>query len=372
MTIQAIIFAGSEARRLRPLSYAIPKPLAPVCNISVLERLISQLTAAGFDAADIIFPVLSSDALQTITNYTSPGFRLSINQRTNLQQGCVAATRSVLHKDAKQVLIIYGDSLLKADIKGLLCCHQENQSKGALATILYHKPPDFLTPEREGRTYHGAIRMDSTNRITYFKEKPLVEEIISTTDVANAAVFVCERSLLEGGEFFNAKDYSFDVFEPLASHASASPLFAYGIGNGFRRDLGTVERLFDANMDVLSKRLDLPIPGSELFPNCWIEKNAEINNSQIHPSTLIGENVYLGLGTEIGPNVVIGRGSVIGDNSIIKNSLIMEHVTIGEGSRLDYCVVGAHSEIGHCQNLPRYTILGRHCSVGALTWMVPS
>ena len=365
--IQAIILAGGLGTRLRPFTFSIPKVMCPVCNMTLLERLIVLLKRAGIMEAQITLPESAKSKVDLSEISALQGFRLNFISLRGKFRGTAAEVRDLVSPDADQILVIYGDSLLDADLNHLLEDHRKAVSSGALVTILYHRPPDIVIPEADDRTYHGVMEIGADGRVIRFKEKPKVSELTELFCFANAAVFVCEKALFQHPILRTAEDFSYHVFEPLVEHQNNS-VYGSDIGSGFRRDIGSVGRLFEYSMDILHRRLPADLPGVERTPGIWIAESTEIGSAILTAPVLIGSNVTLGSELRIGPNTVIGDSCTLDSRVSIADSIVMSDCRVGSNAILSRSVIGQHSRIGPGVVLQGYTVVGPYSQIGGEDW----
>ena len=153
-------------------------------------------------------------------------FDFRIGRPEGLFKGTVQDIVGMTDTDARSVLVISGDSLLSANLASLIEDTRTNYFTGGVATLLYHRPKDLLQPERDGRTYHGVLSVleKSSGRIVRFVEKPNVSEIEPGFDLANAAVFICEKAFLESPGIVTAKHFSYGVFQPAVAAGTPSDI----------------------------------------------------------------------------------------------------------------------------------------------------
>lgn len=367
LDIQVVILAAGKATRLRPLSVDRPKTLCPVCNVPLLSRLLTQLQSAGIDKAVVSLPTIGEDTPHVALSAAPPGFNLEVFLPGKSFDGTVPQVRHLLDPGASSVLVIYGDSLLSVDFNEIMTFHNTTRARGGLATVLYHRPADLRLAEKDGRTYHGVMSINEKGRVNRFVEKPVVEEIKPGFDLANAAVFICERALLEQSHFTGAKDFSFDIFQP-AVNKEIAPIYACSIGDGFRFDVGGIGRFFDANIKVLRRELRGFIPGKEEGPGFWRGENTNSNSAAITPPVLLGNGVQVGQNVELGPDVVIGDACRIDDGAVIRRAVIMENCRIGTSALIDLCILGPNSKVVNNAALPPYTLMGPYAAIGAEDW----
>ena len=368
--IQVVILARGEGSRLRPFTLTRPKALCPVCNVPVLSRLLRQLQAHGFTSATVALPLLSDEVWQE-ARATFP-FDLRVDSRPSghASKGSIPAVLDCLDPQALRVLVIYGDSLLRADLAGLVELHQTFRQHGGAATLLYHRPADRFTPERDGRTYHGILSLAADGRVTRFVEKPPVSELHPGFDLANAAVFVVERSVLEDSARAGATDFSRHLFEP-AVREGRFPIYGAAIGDGYRHDVGSVARLLEANAKVLAGEWAAELPGEPVAPGIWQGRGCSLAEATLTPPVLLGDEVKLGPMCRVGPGVVLGNGCEVGSGAVLRNAVLLQDCKVGERARVESSVLGARCQIGSAVRLPPYSALGDFTFVLGDGWPSP-
>ena len=365
-TFSVVILSAGPGFRLNPFTLHRPKALCKVANITLLERLFSQLQAGSFNRCVLALPATASGMQNLAAAVAPPGLDLTIIFPRDANFGKVSLVRQAIGSDPSPVLVIYGDSLLSANLRELVETHQRNRAKGALATILYHRPADLRIAEKDGQTYHGVLSVDPNGRMTRFVEKPKVVTITAGFDLANAAVFVIERELLDRPDLQHATDFSFEIFQPAI--ARGWPIFGCDIGQGFRFDVGGIARWHQLNLQVIRKEIDVVVPGKEIAPNLWAGEGIMVSSARLEPPALLGDKVCVGAGTVLGPDVVVGNGCRIGAGAVIRRSVIMDHCCIGRNTELDLCLLGSHCKIAGGVKLPQFSVLGSYSVVGDEHW----
>jgi mannose-1-phosphate guanylyltransferase / phosphomannomutase len=354
---EVVILAGGSGTRLRPFTLERPKTLIPVCNVSVLERILRELAAAGFSKATATLPALDKDGQKLLRDAIPDGFELISFVATKPFMGTAASVADVLGDGKSSVLVIYGDSLLSVDFRALLDAHDRTRARGGLATVLYHTPDDLRIAEFNDCTYHGVMQVDDDGEIQSFIEKPPIAQI-PADGVANAAVFIVERSLLT--QFSDALDFSYDIFQP-AVQKKLAPLYGCGIGSGFRLDVGSVRRLMAANFRLLRGELKGFMPSVE----------ALAEGATFIPPVLVGRKTTIAAGARVGPDVVIGGGCEIGEGTVIERSVLMANCRVGAGAVLRDAVLGAFSIVEAGATLPPFSVLGPYGNSGGDSWPEP-
>jgi NDP-sugar pyrophosphorylase family protein len=279
--------------------------------------------------------------------------------------GSFGAVRQCLDSSCSRVLVVYGDSFLKSDLARLLRRHDRWHLKDrAVATVLYHRPDDLLVPGEDGRTYHGIMSCEKSGRVNRFEEKPLVSDVKPGFDLANAAVFIIERSVFRDPLFRRAADFSRHFFEP-AINGGAQVVYGLEIGrDGYRHDLGGLQRFFEGNMNVLSGRWKAPIPGRQILPGVWCEPGVALKGATVIPPVAIARGVSLHPGCVVGPMVALGDSCIVGENVRVSNSVVMCGTYLAPGAEVLDSVIGAHCRVGQGVLLPPHSFIGDFAALG--------
>lgn len=363
--MQIIILSTGSEIRFRPLSLNYPKILAPICNLSLLNRLLSQLQLAGFERADLAVRTSRSSVLELLLNASPSGFILNLKVIPDEINGTVSVVRYAMEKQARTMLVIYGDSFFSVDFASFLHFHKEIRKHKGMGILLYSKPADLLKTSENGRTYHGVMSIDNEGHITEFAEKPLLSSIRPGFDLANAAVFIMEREIFEDKTFERAKDFSRDLF-PQIVKSDVHSIYGYGIGGGFRFDIGTLDRLYEANIKVLRREIPAAVPGEEKRAGIWTGKNVKYNIDCLKPPVLIGDDVFIGQNARIGPDVIIGNDCQIGKGAVIREAVIMENCILAPKINIRNCILGPGCRLGESINLPGFTVLGAYSIINGV------
>jgi mannose-1-phosphate guanylyltransferase/phosphomannomutase len=287
---------------------------------------------------------------------------LAVIERVGSGAGSFAAAREALDSTSCRQLVIYGDSLLKVDLAQLARTHAVwRRERGVTATVLYHRPADLYAAGANGRTYHGIMSCSQEGEISRFVEKPLVTELAPGFDLANAAVFVIEREAFEDVRFKDASDFSYDFFQPAVANGWLS-VYGVDIGDqGYRHDLGTPERLLEANIKVLSGEWSGTVPGRQIRPGVWCGEGVQIDGAAIVPPVALGQNVTLKPGCTVGPRAVVGDACTIAENAFVRDAVLLHGCKVAPRGRVTESILGAHCDIGQGVSLPDRSCVGDYC-----------
>lgn len=346
MLKKAVIMAGGFGTRLRPLTMSVPKPMAPLANVPMMQHIVNLLKHHS------ITDVLSVLYFQpeSITNYFHDGSKFGITMdyvMAAADYGTAGAVRNAAEHLKEKFIIISGDVLTDFDISDAVRFHEE---KGAMATILLTRVSNPLA--------YGIVMRSEDGRITRFFEKPSWGEVFS--DTINTGIYILEPEVLDLIPYQKEFDFSKDLF-PLMLRQNL-PLYGY-IADGYWRDIGNLNEYQIAHQDVLAGKVNITLPGT---------KDGNIvkgDNCRIAPTAKLTGLVALGNDVEIGPdthvnNAIIGNGVIIGAGSSINDCVIWDRVNIGNRCDLTSDVICNDTSIGDQVTIAENVFIAEHCQIG--------
>lgn len=323
--MKAVVMAGGQGSRLRPLTVGRPKPLVPIVNQPVLSHILGLLKRHGISEVVITLQHLAA----AIQDYVGDGEELGLNIHYSVEQSPLGTAGSVLlareHLDGT-FLVISGDALTDFDLTSIIEFHRQ---KGALATITLYRVPNPLE--------YGAIIIDPQGRIQKFLEKPSGGEVIS--DTVNTGLYILEPQTLEHLEEGKPADFSQDLFPMLLR--KGAPLYGY-VATGYWRDIGNLEEYRQACFDLLEGKVSLDDLGQQMWPGVWSGGEVEIApDAQINPPVYFGAGAKVKGGAVLRGPVAIGENTIIDARAQVERSIIWRNSYIGEGVELRGVVVGS-------------------------------
>ncbi|MER3521018.1 MAG: hypothetical protein C4317_01800 [Acidimicrobiia bacterium] len=198
--MKAVIMAGGEGTRLRPLTSNQPKPMLPVANKPMMEHIIRLLRRHHISEIVVTVAYLAS----VIRKYFGDGSDLGVRLFYAMEEtplGTAGSVKNAADELTEAFLVISGDALTDIDIDAVLSFHRE---KGSIATVVLKRtdnPLDF-----------GIVIVEDDDKIVRFLEKPGWGQVFS--DTINTGIYVFEPEILDfipGGP----SDFSGDVFPRL-------------------------------------------------------------------------------------------------------------------------------------------------------------
>jgi NDP-sugar pyrophosphorylase family protein len=343
--VKAVILAGGEGTRLRPLTLSLPKPVVPVVDRPFLRHQLDLLARVG--VRELVFCVAyRPDRVQAaFGDGAAFGFaiRYAVEDTPLGTGGAVKNAHGFLDD---RTIVLNGDVLTDVDLPAAVA---EHAASGAAATIV-------LAPVSNPAAY-GLVETDATGRVQRFVEKPDPAQI--TTDTINAGIYVLETSVL-------------DLIPPGQTHSIERAFFpallARGdlvrahVHRGYWIDIGTPEKYRQVHEDILAGRFPVDIEGRRTAEG-WIHPGAKVA-----PGARLVGPVYLGPGAKVESEATIGPGAVLVADVLVRAGARVEHSvlwagsTVGAGSRVWRALLGPGVTIGP-HAVVRGSILGEGTAV---------
>ena len=219
------------------------------------------------------------------------------------------------------VLILSGDHIYKMNYEELLNYHKERNADVTISVI-------DVTLEEAKR--FGIMNTNEDLSIYEFEEKP--QHPKSTKASMGIYIFnwkALKKYLKEDEANPNSSnDFGKDIIPAMLN--DGLKMYAYPF-KGYWKDVGTIESLWEANMDLLKEDSGLDLHSNDLSPAQYLGANAEVKNSLVTDGCAIYGKVE---------NSVIFQNVYIGKNTVVKNSVIMPNAKIGDNITIDKAIVG--------------------------------
>jgi mannose-1-phosphate guanylyltransferase/phosphomannomutase len=358
--MKAVIMAGGQGTRLRPLTSDQPKPMIPIVNAPCMEHIVGLLKRHGFTDITVTLQFLPDE----IRDYFGDGSDWGVNMRYSVEDapagtaGSVKMAEQQLGLEGERLLIISGDALTDADLSRLVEFHEEKGSEATMVLKSVENPLDF-----------GIVITEEDGRISRFLEKPAWGQVFS--DTVNAGIYLLEPSVMdeipdpEEGEY----DFSKELFPKLLDEGR--PLYGY-VADDYWEDIGTLEQFAGAQRDVLDGKVKgVRPPGTRLRENIYVGRRAQIRDDELEGPVVIGENVRVDEGARISPYCVIADNVVVGAGATVERSVVAEGTYIGEGAELVDTLVGRNSYVQARARILERSALGDDVIVGEGATIAP-
>jgi mannose-1-phosphate guanylyltransferase len=343
--MQALILAGGEGTRLRPLTSTVPKPVVPLVDRPFIAFMIDWLRSHGVDDVVMSCGHLASGVRNVLGDGEALGIRLRyVEEPRPLGTGGAVKFAEQLLED--RFLMLNGDVLTDLDVSAQI---EQHERTGALATLA-------LTPV-EDPTAYGLVRLAGDNTVTEFVEKPSPDQI--DTNNISAGVYVLERSVLDLLEPGVPASIERDVFPRLVDDG------LYGcVSRGYWLDIGTPERYLQGTFDILEGSVGTQVAERMGSSYLLVEHGVE-SEGRIIPSALVESGCRIGDGARIGGRAVLEHDVSVGENTTIERSVVMRGAEIGANCMLRGCIVAGGVRIGDNCVVEGLSVLGEGVTLGA-------
>ena len=374
----AMILAGGQGSRLGCLTKMIAKPVVPFGGkYKIIDFTLSNCVNSGIDTVG----VLTQYQPHELSRYIGSGQPWDLDRYDGgvyILPPYVSGTSGEWYKGTanaiyqniafiegfkpKDVLILSSDHIYIMDYRNMIDIHREKQADASIAVI---------TVPRDEASRLGIVSADAASRITDFVEKP--ENPPSNLASMGIYVFkwdVLKRYLIEDEQTENSSnDFGKNIIPEML--ADGVKLYAHNF-QSYWKDVGTIESLWQANMDLLMKPLSLDLYNDDrriycrnaVKPPHYVSAGAKISNSLVSE----GGDIYGDVTSS-----VLFPGVYVGSGSRVSNSVLFQDVRIGANCVIDKAIIsdGAIIEDGCIINDPKITaennesiFLSEYCSGG--------
>jgi mannose-1-phosphate guanylyltransferase len=329
---QAVILAGGQGTRLRPLTLARAKPVVPLLGRPFLAYQLALLRQHGVTDIILACSYRVDDVRAALGHGESLGVRLRYVVETE-PLGTGGGVRNAADLARGTVFVLNGDVLTDADLTAMRRLHETRRSRTTI----------FLMPVPDPRAF-GLVELDGDGRLARFREKPGADEPI-TTNTINAGIYLIDAALLDRIPAGRVVSIEREFFPALITDG----IPAYGwTGQAYWRDIGSPAAYRDAQLDLLNERVRSPLsPPGERRDGSWIAPTARLaGDARVVGPSQVGADVHLAAGARVGPLAVVGDGGRVGENAHVEGAILWDGVGVGAGARLRDCVIGSGVRIG--------------------------
>jgi mannose-1-phosphate guanylyltransferase len=348
--VKAVVLVGGEGTRLRPLTYATPKPLLPIVNVPFLERQLAWLADAGIDEV-----VLSLGYLPDAFEAHFPHGRFGdLRLRYAVEDhplGTAGAIKFAAAGIDERIVVCNGDVLTTLDLASLVAFHD---ARGAEATI-------HLTQVADPSAF-GVVPTRADGEVVAFVEKPPRD--LAPTDWINAGTYVLEPTVLRRIPERLTVSIERETFPRMLEQPSR--LYAM-TSDAYWIDIGTPEKYLQAHRDVLTGALGpVPAPGArERAPGVWFSGDPAVDPAaRVEGPALLADGVVVGAGARVAGSV-LGAGCVVEAGARVLRSVVHARARLAADAEALDSVVGSGAAVETGAIVSDHTIVGAGATVAA-------
>ena len=351
----AMLLAGGQGSRLKVLTEKTAKPAVPFGGkYRIIDFPLSNCVNSGIDTVGILTQYQPLELNEYIGNGQPWGLNkthscaqvLPPYERHDKKSGWYKGTANAIYQNIdfidrynpEYVVILSGDHIYKMDYAAMVAYHEKNNASCTIAVR--------NVPLSEASRF-GILNTNPDNSIYEFEEKP--KQPKSTN--ASMGIYVFNWSVLREAliadeeDSASSNDFGKNIIPNLLN--AGHKMMAYTF-DGYWKDVGTIDSLWEANMELLGKEPEFNIRGDErskiyarnsALPSSYIDEDAKISNSFVAE----GSEVY---GTV--RHSIISIGCTIGEDAVVEDSVVMPGVVIESGAIVRHAILGENSKV--CRN----------------------
>ena len=349
----AMLLAGGQGSRLKVLTENTAKPAVPFGGkYRIIDFPLSNCVNSGIDTVGILTQYQPLELNEYIGNGQPWGLNkahsraqvLPPYERNDKKSGWYKGTANAIYQNIDfidrynpdYVVILSGDHIYKMDYAAMVAFHEKNEASCTIAVR--------TVPLKEASRF-GILNTNPDNTIYEFEEKPKAPK--STNASMGIYVFnweVLRAALIADEEDENSSnDFGKNIIPNLLNQGHK--MMAYNF-DGYWKDVGTIDSLWEANMELLGKEPEFDIRGEErmkiyarnnALPSSYIDENAKT------------VNCFIAEGSEIYGSVthsIISIGCTVGAGAVVEDSVVMPGVTIEPGAIVRHAILGENSRVG--------------------------
>lgn len=346
----AMLLAGGQGSRLGVLTSKVAKPaVAFGGKYRIIDFPLSNCINSGVDTVGVLTQYqplrlnthigigIPWDLDRNIGGVTVlPPYEKSANSEwyTGTANAILQNIEYMDSFNPDYVLILSGDHIYKMDYEVMLDFHKANNADVTIAVM--------PVPWEEASRF-GIMITDDEKRITDFEEKPANPR----SNLASMGIYIFNWKTLKEALLKNADQPALDFGKHVIPycHENGCPLYAYEF-TGYWKDVGTLSSYWEANMELI----DI-VPEFNLYEEYWkIYTRSEVQPPQYLGPNSVVERSLVGEGSEIYGEVynsVIGCDVKIGKGTVVRDSIIMNHTTVGENCELNKAIIAEEAVLGN-------------------------
>ena len=353
--MKAVVMAGGEGTRLRPLTSNQPKPMVPIIGKPCMEHILDLLRRHRMNEVVVTLAFMP----QAIRSYFGDGESLGLDIDYSVEEqplGTAGSVKLAQERLEETFLVISGDALCDVDLTELVEAHRSNGAAVTIGLKSVDNPLEF-----------GIVVTDADGRVERFLEKPSWGQVFS--DTINTGIYVLEPEVLRHIPKKGAFDFSKQLFPLLLE--MGRPMYGHVL-DGYWQDIGNLEQFRQANFDALDGRVELEVPGLRLRGNVWVSEEVDINQVEpVEGPAFIGANCRISDGASIGPYSVLSQGVIVREGARVTRSVIDVGSHLGRSSVVEGAIVGRRCDLRDHVRVHEGVAIGDQVTIGPEASLFP-
>ena len=345
--MDAVILAGGQGKRLRPLTCDIPQSLVPFFDRPLLAWQLDWLKAHGVGQAYVTIGYLPQMFTERLGDTSNSGLPVEWVLEDH-PLGTAGSVKQLHNQLRKTFVVTSGDAIAQMDLTKALAMHR-----------IHHAKVTVLVKRMSEPVHYGVVVMDEEHRITRLDEKPDWTHVCA--DTVNTGIYIMEPDVLHWIPEQHPFDFEKDLFPLLLQ--SGVPMYAAPM-HGYWRDIGQVADYRQAHKDVLDGKCPLAV-GEQIQPGIFLAQGMERpSGAELRAPVYIGKHTTIEPDVSLGPYAVIGEHCTLQASASVRDSVLWRHSQIGPRSELRGAVCCDDTVLERDVRVFEEAIIGRKTTVG--------
>ncbi len=347
--MKAVIMAGGEGTRLRPVTCDLPKPMVQVLGKPVMEYAIELLKKHGITDIAVTLHYLPD----AVRGWFGDGASRGVNMQYFVEEtplgtaGSVRAAQAFLNEP---FIVISGDALTDINLGQAMDFHRRHQADVTIVLKSVETPVEF-----------GVVIAGDDGRIARFMEKPAWRDVFS--DTVNTGIYIIEPQIMDRISEGAKADFSKDLFPALMKDQAR--MFGF-VTDGYWCDIGNPAQYASAQFDILDRRVQVDMDLPEIQPGVFVHPSAFISSDAtlVRPCAVL-EGATLNSGSVIGPYAIVGQRCIVEKGTSVEHSVLLNDVLVGASARISHAVICDGTAIGERVMVRDGAVIGAGARIGS-------
>jgi NDP-sugar pyrophosphorylase family protein len=350
--LKAVVLAGGEGTRLRPLTFTRPKPMLPLGPEPIIHYVLSHLAKNGFHDIIIIPGYLKDQVMGYVGDGSRHGVKVTyVVEPEGVTFGTAGSLKLAAHLLDDTFLVVQADVISEISLGDMRLFHSDHQGAVSIALTTVEDPSSY-----------GVAVLGEEDEIVRFVEKPLPGT--ASSNLVSTGFYILEPEVvdyIEDEKWDFAKDL-FPYLMRLRQHifGFTSDAFWVDVGElkGYLAGINWVLRSLardpphdtkvvgDPSQLVFSRGNFTIDRDAQIVGPAWIENGVSLGeNAHVEPGTVLKENTRLMAGASFEGGIAF-HGAIIGQGCSIKSTIVGERASIGNDVTVDKAIIGQGCRIG--------------------------
>lgn len=344
--MQAVILVGGEGTRLRPLTSTMPKPVLPLVDRPMMVYMLEWLRGHGIDDVIMSCGFKATKVRDVLGDGSQLGIRLRFVEEPD-PRGTAGALKFAEELLDERFLMLNGDVLTDLDLTAQMAQHEQTGATGTLALVPVPDPSSY-----------GLVRVREDGTVEEFLEKPSPDTVLDT-NLISAGAYVLERSVLD----LIPPDHKVSIEREVWPVLVGEGLYGYVDRAAYWLDVGTPQRYLEATFDILEGNVRTGVADLLGTDFLAVDASAAVAGRAIPPA-IVGAGCSIADGAHVGSLAVLAADVSVGEGSRVERCVVLEGASIGADCILRDCVVGPGARIGDRTEVLGGCIVGEGVTIG--------